>query len=54
MIGRGASGRVALKDNKAAALKAFNDENNKDFRDRAFTSFASACPTGISPPTKPR
>ncbi len=25
---------AALKANEAAALKAFNDEKNKDFRDR--------------------
>ena len=34
---------AALKANEGAALKAFNDEKNKDFRDRDLFVCASAC-----------
>jgi len=43
----------ALKDDKiTAALKAINDEKNKEFHDRDLYVSASACSTGILPPTK--
>ena len=45
----------ALKANEGAALKAFNDEKNKEFRDRdlyIYSSIASVFPTAILPPTK--
>lgn len=38
---------VALKANEAAALKAFNDEKNKDFRDRDLYVFCFSLPEGI-------
>jgi hypothetical protein len=38
---------VALKANEAAALKAFNDEKNKDFRDRDLYIFCFSLPDGI-------
>jgi hypothetical protein len=37
---------VALKANEVAALKAFNDENNKDFRDRDLFVFCFSLPDG--------
>jgi hypothetical protein len=37
----------ALKANEAAALKAFNDEKNKDFRDRDLFVFCFSLPDGI-------
>ena len=38
---------AALKANESAALKAFNDEKNKDFRDRDLYVFCfPACRTG--------
>ena len=43
---------AALKADPGLALKAFNDEKNKDFRDRDFYIYCSVCPMGISPPTK--
>jgi len=51
---------VALKDNRATALKAFNDEKNKQFRDRdlyvycfnvgdgKFTAYQSAMLLGVN------
>ena len=43
---------AALKANETAALKAFNDEKNKDFRDRDLYVYCLVCPTEISLPTK--
>ena len=43
---------AALKANEAAALKAFNDEKNKDFRDRDLYVYCFSLPDGKSPPTK--
>jgi hypothetical protein len=37
---------AALKANEAAALKAFNDEKNKDFRDRDLYVFCFSVPEG--------
>jgi hypothetical protein len=37
---------AALKANEAAALKAFNDEKNKDFRDRDLFVFCFSLPGG--------
>jgi hypothetical protein len=37
---------IALKANEAAALKAFNDEKNKDFRDRDLYVFCFSLPDG--------
>jgi hypothetical protein len=37
---------AALKANEAAALKAFNDEKNKDFRDRDLYIFCFSLPDG--------
>ena len=37
---------AALKANKSAALKAFNDEKNKDFRDRDLYVFCFSLPDG--------
>src|SRR5215831_14241106 len=37
---------AALKANEAAALKAFNDENNKDFRDRDLYVYCFSLPDG--------
>jgi hypothetical protein len=37
---------VALKASQAAALKAFNDEKNKDFRDRDLYIFCFSLPDG--------
>jgi hypothetical protein len=37
---------VALKANEAAALKSFNDEKNKDFRDRDLYVFCFSMPDG--------
>ncbi len=38
---------TALKANEAAALKAFNDENNKNFRDHDLYIFCFTLPDGI-------
>ena len=43
---------AALKADQASALKAFDEEKNKDFRDRDLYIYCSVCPMGISPPTK--
>jgi hypothetical protein len=37
---------AALKANEAAALKAFNDEKNKDFRDRDLYVYCFSLPDG--------
>jgi hypothetical protein len=37
---------AALKANEAAALKAFNDEKNKDFRDRDLYVYCFGLPDG--------
>jgi hypothetical protein len=37
---------AALKANESAALKAFNDEKNKDFRDRDLYVFCFSLPDG--------
>jgi hypothetical protein len=37
---------TALKANEAAALKAFNDEKNKNFRDRDLYIFCFSWPDG--------
>src|SRR5215470_17777461 len=37
---------AALKANEAAALKAFNDEKNKDFRDRDLYIYCFSVPDG--------
>jgi hypothetical protein len=37
---------AALKANEAAALKAFNDEKNKDFRDRDLYGYCFSLPDG--------
>ena len=37
---------AALEANEAAALKAFNDEKNKDFRDRDLYIFCFSVPDG--------
>jgi hypothetical protein len=37
---------TALKANEAAALKAFNDEKNKDFRDRDLYVYCFGLPDG--------
>jgi hypothetical protein len=37
---------AALKANEAAALKAFNDEKNKDFRDRDLYVYCFSVPDG--------
>jgi hypothetical protein len=37
---------TALKANEAAALKAFNDEKNKNFRDRDLYIFCFSLPDG--------
>jgi hypothetical protein len=42
---------AALKANEAAALKAFNDEKNKKFRDRDL--YVYCFKMVISPPPKP-
>ena len=42
----------ALKANEGAALKAFNDEKNKAFRDRDLYIYCFSFPTAILPPTK--
>ena len=42
----------ALKANEEAALKAFNDEKNKEFRDRDLYIYCFSFPGAILPPTK--
>ena len=37
---------TALKANEAAALKAFNDEKNKEFRDRDLYVYCFSLPDG--------
>ena len=45
---------AALKADEGAALKAFNDEKNKDFRDRDLYVYCFSIRTENSPPIRAR